>query len=51
MHQYTKIILPSLREDWFVKRHRRRGHSVVHNTETAAYRCYWECSCKALFRC
>jgi hypothetical protein len=52
LHPYTKVMFPALREQWFVARHRKRGHKVLHyGSPELNARCYWRCDCMARYFC
>ncbi len=54
MHAYRKRLFPVTRESLFVRRHRARGHRVLHYSvpwESRIARCYWRCDCKARYFC
>jgi hypothetical protein len=51
-HPYTRLLFPAARENWFVGRHRKRGHKLRHfGTPEMSARCYWYCDCQARYWC
>ena len=50
MHVYRKILFPGLREAWFVRLHRYRGHKLVHLGPVKG-RCSWKCDCGERYWC
>lgn len=54
MHAYRKRLFPELREQLFVRRHRARGHRVLHYAMpqwSCLGRCYWRCDCNKRYFC